>query len=647
MEKKQGEIICTKRALNKIFKNIVFLISLLFSVLNVAILIYFPISTWTHLAICLGYAICMIFILYKGPFESTAPSIFHIALDFVLILAAISSVLYYSLEHNEMLFRVSVFPTFQDIFFSGLLIITVLEATRRASSGMLSVVCIFFLLYAFWGHLLPGELGHSGFSFNRIVTYMSGDNGIWGVGIAAASSVVFLFVLFGEFLNKFGGGEVFIELAMSLAGQFRGGPAKVAVLSSALFGTISGSSIANVAATGSFTIPLMKKNGYRPEFAGGIVSASSTGGQIMPPVMGATAFVMAEIIGVSYASLAIKALVPACLFYFAILVMIDCESARLNLLGLSKASLPKAKDVLFRKGIYLLPIVVIFVSLLIFNVSTNMSALYGIVACLLVPFFSKATQVTKKNFFDALVGGGLGIVSIIAACAAAGLVVGVLAMTGLGMKIASMLIRVSEGNLVLLLIATMLLSILLGMGLSTLPAYIIAASVVAPILTGAGVPLLTSHLFVFYYAILAVVTPPVALASYAAAGIANANISKVGFEGFKLALAGMIVPFIFVYSPELLLEGTPFSVVISIITALIGVLFLGCVLQGYLFGKLGLIQRILLFIAALLSIFSGFFTDILGIGIAGMALSLTATTRHGLVSYFQSLLKFVQHEIVK
>jgi TRAP transporter 4TM/12TM fusion protein len=633
-----------KRSLSNFFKKSVFIISLTFALLNISVLLYFPINAWIHLAACLCFAVVLIFIIYKGPYEKERPTAIHILLDFALIIATISSTFYYASEHNEMIFRVSAFPTFWDVFFSVVLVVIVLEATRRASSGALAIVCSAFLTYAFVGHLLPPSLGHSGFSFNRIVTYMAGDNGIWGVGLGAATSYVFLFIIFGEFLNKFGGGEVFINLAMGLAGHYRGGPAKVAVLSSALFGTISGSSIANVAATGSFTIPLMKKIGYRSEFAGAVEAAASTGGQIMPPVMGSSAFIMAEIVGISYAVLATKAFLPACFYFFAILVMVHCEAIRSGLVGLPKDTLPSVKLLMKEKWAYLLPIVVVFVSLLVLKVSTSRAALYGILACLIVPLISLRGSFKSSKVFEALAGGGVAIVSIIAACSAAGLVVGVLALTGLGMKIATVLIELSGGYLFPLLVSTMFLSILLGMGLSTLPAYIISASVSAPILTMAGLPMLSAHLFVYYYAIFAVVTPPVALASYTAAGIANANITKVGFEGFKLASAGIIVPFLFVYSPALLLEGPVNVVVQAIFTAFLGIVFFACALQGYLLIRLKPAQRIILFFSSLLMIKSGLLTDLLGIIGAIVAIMLYQESREML---FQILAKVFRFTCIK
>lgn len=621
-----------KRELSGFFKKAVFGVSLLFSIFNIAILAYFPMSAWIHLAICLGFAASMIFVLYKGPFEKERPTWAHILLDGLLVLATLASTAYYAIEHNEMIFRVSAFPTFWDIFFSAMLILIVLEVTRRASSGALAFICSVFLCYAFFGSMLPPSIGHGGFSFRRVVTYMAGDNGVWGVGLGAATSYVFLFIVFGEFLNRFGGGEVFIQLATGVAGRYRGGPAKVAVLSSALFGTISGSSIANVAATGSFTIPMMKKIGYRPEFAGAVEAAASTGGQIMPPVMGSSAFIMAEIVGISYAALATKAFLPACLYFFAILIMVDCEAVKCGLMGLPKEALPSVKKLLKEKWAYLLPIVVVFVSLLVLNVSTSRAALYGILACLAVPLFSQDRSAIFEKVLRALSGGGTGVIGIIAACSAAGLVVGVLALTGLGMKIATLLIELSGGRLIPLLLSSMFLSILLGMGLSTLPAYIIAASVTAPILTAAGLPMLTAHLFVYYYAILAVVTPPVALASYTAAGIANANITKVGFEGFKLASAGIVVPFIFAYSPALLLDGSKPAIAQAIVTAIVGIVFFGCSLQGYCFSPLKPLQRLMLFSASILMIDAGMTTDIIGLSVALTSLLLFQASRDSLLT---------------
>lgn len=621
-----------KRTLSAFFQKTVYILSLFFSVFNIAVLSFFPMNTWTHLAICVGFAMVLIFIIYKGPFEKDCPSAIHILLDVALITATIYAVIYYSIEHNDMIYRVSAFPTKGDLLISVILVVSVMEATRRSSSAALCGVAGLFLAYAFFGEYLPSTLGHAGFSFKRIITYMAGDNGIWGVGVGAATSYVFLFIVFGSFLDKFGGGEVFIELSTKLAGHYRGGPAKVAVISSALFGTISGSAIANVAATGAFTIPLMKRIGYRAEFAGAVESAASTGGQIMPPVMGSCAFIMAEIVGVSYAVLARKALIPACLYFFAILIMVDCEALNAKLKGLPKEPFSAVKKILIKKWAYLLPIVVVFVSLLTLNVSTSRAALYGILSCMAVPAFSSRKTFKFRSVIDALAAGGTGVVGIISVCAVAGIVVGVLALTGLGMKIATVLLDLSAGRLIPLLISTMCLSIVLGMGLSALPAYIIAASVSAPILTRAGVPMLTAHLFVYYYSIFAVITPPVALASYAAAGIADADVSKVGFEGFKLASAGIVVPFIFAYSPALLMEGGFLEICGAIVSAILGIVCFGCAIQGYCVAKITLMQRLLLFIAALLMVYSGFISDLFGVILALAALSLTDEPREKMLN---------------
>ena len=627
-----------KRALSPFFQKLVYVLSLIFTVFNIAVLAFFPMNTWTHLASCVGFAMGLIFIIYKGPFEGDRPTALHVVLDVLLIAATIFATVYYSTQHDEMIYRVSVFPELGDILTSAILIIVVMEATRRSSSAALCLVAGLFLAYAFFGKYLPASLGHAGFSYKRVLTYMAGDNGIWGVGVGAATSYVFLFIVFGAFLDKFGGGQVFIDLSTKLAGHYRGGPAKVAVISSALFGTISGSAIANVAATGAFTIPMMKKIGYRSEFAGAVESAASTGGQIMPPVMGSCAFIMAEIVGVSYAVLARKALVPACLYFFAILVMVDCEALNAGLRGLAKAPFSEVKKLLREKWAYLLPIIVVFVSLLALNVSTSRAALYGIVSCLAVPVFSARKTFKPKSIIDALAAGGTGVVSIVAVCAVAGIVVGVLAMTGLGMKIATVLLELSGGRLIPLLISTMCLSIILGMGLSALPAYIIAASVSAPILVRAGVPMLTAHLFVYYYSIFAVITPPVALASYAAAGIADADVSKVGFEGFKLASAGIVVPFIFAHSPALLMQGSFFEIVSAVLSAVLGIVVFGCAIQGYCFKKIGIVQRVLLFGAALLMVYSGAMSDIAGVALAAVTLLLFPATRSEVLATCAGLL---------
>lgn len=590
------------RALNNIWKKLVFWVSISYSLFNIYSLIIVPVVPWIHLSINIAFTVFLTLIIYKNPLEDKYPLLSKV-FDIVLIITGVSSALYYAIEYMEFFVRVYAFPTTLDIVFATLLILIVLEITRRANGTALALVGLIFLAYGFFGHLIPGPLGHAYFTPQRIVTYLYTDLGIYGTALAAVASFVFLFILFGAFLKNFGGGEIFIRLATGIAGSYRGGPAKVAVIGSALFGTIAGSSIANVAATGSFTIPLMKKIGYKPEFAGGVEAAASTGGQLMPPVMGSTAFVLAEIVGVAYAILALRALVPAILYFFAILIMVDCEAIKNNLKGLPKDQLPNVKKLLSEKWPFLMPIIVIFFALLIFKVSTTRAATFGIITAIFAPFLSKGINVNLSTFIRSLSDGAMNVLGIVTSCLTAGIVIGILALTGLGGAIGNLLLALSGGNLFLILLSGMILSMILGMGLPTLAAYVIASSVVGPALTMAGVPMLLAHLFIFYYSLLAMVSPPVALASYTAAGIAKANTSKVGWEGLKLSFAAFVVPFIFVYNPALTLEGPILEILYSVSVTILALLLISYALSGFFFGKIKLIERIILIVMGVLLMF--------------------------------------------
>ena len=570
-----------KRKLSPGTSKLVFVLGICYAAFNLTHLLIHSFGPWIHLPINLCFASVLTLLCYNSLFEKRRR--LAVAIDGLLIAMTISSTLYYALEYQEMIFRQGSFSTPLDILFATFIIIVSFEITRRASGAALTIVAAVFLLYAIFGKYIPGYLGHSGFSYERVMAYLYSDVGIFGSALSAAASYVFLFILFGSFLEKLGGGQVFIDLATGVAGHRRGGPAKVAVIASALFGTISGSSVANVAGTGTFTIPLMKKLGYKPHFAGAVEAAASTGGQIMPPVMGSTAFILAEIVGVTYSTLALKAVVPAAMYFLAVFIMVDLEAVRTNLTGVPKDQLPNARKIMKEKWAFFLPIIVIFFTLLVLKTSTSM-----------------------------------GVLNIIAACTSAGVIIGVLAMTGLGLKIGTLLVKLSQGNTFFMLIAAMVLTVILGMGLPTAAAYIIAASVVGPALTQAGIPMLTAHLFILYFAVTAMVTPPVALASYTAAGIAGSSASKVGWAGLKLSIAGFIVPFMFVYGPGMILDGGAYNIVYSITCSVIGIILLALASEGYAYfiGNLNVAQRVIVFAAAICIMLPGFMTDAMGMAAA-------------------------------
>ncbi len=506
-----------------------------------------------------------------------------------------------------------------DLIIGAIIIILVLEATRRMLGWIVPGVACVFLLYAFFGYLIPGQWGHRGFELERIITHMSlFTDGIYGIPLGVSASFIVLFIIFGAFLKASGGGQFFIDLASSLFGMFRGGPAKVAVVASSIFGTISGSAVANVAGTGSFTIPLMKSIGYRPYFAGAVEAVASTGGQFMPPVMGAAAFVMADFLEITYLKVCIAAAIPSVLFYLSVFIMVDLEAAKTGLRGVPREQLKPLKIVMKDGWHLLLPPLVLVYFLAIVQSSAIKAAFYSIVAILAVSMLRKSTRMGIKKIFEALQDGARGSLQVAAACACAGIIVGTTTLTGLGLKFSTLLISLSGGSLPLLLLITSITCILLGMGIPTTPIYIIQAILVAPALIKMGVNPQAAHLFIIYYACLCCITPPVALCAYAGAGLAGASMTKTGITASMLGIAGYIVPFVFAYNPALILQGPLRETIPVILTAIMGVTALALGAQGYLFRKLGTFKRLAMIAAAVTLIKPGLVTDLIGVSLVGM-----------------------------
>lgn len=593
---------------------IIAFIAIVHALFNLYVMTIKPLGPWIHLPMNLLFASVLALLLYIRKTKGIWSRIFAI----ITILMAISSNLYMSLNYEQLLWRASNLLN-ADIVFGIFAIVATLVITQKTTGWALPIVALVSIGYVFLGQYFTGIFSHGGYPFQRIIYNLYGESGIYGLPLNVAATLVFLFCLFGAFLRVFAGGQVFIDLATGLAGKYRGGPAKVAILASSFFGSISGSSIANVAATGVFTIPIMKNNGYKPSFAASVEAVASTGGQIMPPIMGSAAFLVAESIGIPYSTVASKALVPALLFYFSVFVMVDLEAVKLGLKGLKKAELPNVKKILLEKWALLSPLVIMLVMLLVFKTSPVKAALWSMVATIVAPIIHKI-KIHPKKILIALKEGAINCISIIAACATAGIVIAVLSLTGLGVKIGNMIIGLSGGNILLVLVFTMIVSIILGMGLPTPAAYVICASVVSSAMSQAGIQPILAHMFILYFSILAVITPPVALASYTAAGIAGANSNKVSLVSLKLGVLAFIVPYMFVLGPSLLLEGTPFEIFIAVGTALIGVLFIGFGLQGWFRGKLYIWQRGILIIAALLTLYQEIITDIIGIFIGVLML---------------------------
>ncbi len=565
-----------------------------------------------HKAIHLAFALVLTFLIY--PFKPAHKNKFP-WIDGLLAISSAAGGLYIVIFYWDLIYRAGS-PLPLDILMGMITLVLVFEATRRTMGWPLVIVGLVFLAYAMFGQYLPGALGHRGYSIERIVEhmYLTGE-GIYGVAIYVTATYVFVFVLLGSFLGVTGGAQAFIDLSFSITGKYRGGPAKAAVVASGLMGMISGSSFANVAGTGTFTIPLMKSVGYKREFAGGVEAAASSGGQIMPPIMGAAAFIMAEMTGVPYGKLILHAAIPAILYYLAVFVMVDLEAAKQGLSGIEKDKLPPFFKTL-KNGAFLLLAPFSIIYLLIIGYTPIKASFLAVMIVIVVSMFKKETRLNIPRLIEALDKGARGALSIIAACAVAGVIVGTVTLTGLGLKFADLIVTLSGGMLVPALVLTMLAAILMSMGMPTTALYIILGTMVAPALVKMGVPVVAAHMFIFYYGCFAAVTPPVALSSYLAAAIAKADPFKTALTGLKLTSTAFLMPFIFAFSPALLLLDTPVLDTIGVVvSAVIGVLALSWSLQGYLNRPLPLVARIVLFLAAILLISPGLTTDLVGIAI--------------------------------
>ena len=613
------------RDLKGIMLKVVFFGLLAFSLFQLYTAIFGQFTAYLQRSIHLGFALSLIFLLFpafkKGKKSKRNKVPFY---DIILALLAVVVGLYWPIMQEELYYSVGNLSTL-DLIVGALAVLLTLEATRRAVGLPITIIAVIFLIYAFFGRYFPGFLAHRGQDVESIVQLMFfTTDGILGTPISVSATFIFVFLLFGAFLVKTGVGEYFNDLAVSFAGHLIGGPAKVAIFSSALQGTISGSSVANVVTSGAYTIPMMKRLGYNKEFAGAVEASSSTGGQIMPPIMGAAAFLMVEFIGVDYWTIAKAAAIPALLYFAGIWIMTHFEAKRVGLRGLSKEEMPDRKEIL--KKIYLLiPIVGIIILLMVDGVTTMQAALYGILLTIVVSAIKKETRMSIKDIIEALVDGARTALAVAAATAAAGIIVGVVVKTGLGLSLANGLISASGGNILLTLFFTMIAALILGMGSPTTANYVITSTIAAPaIITllmldmpeGAAIPVaiaLSAHLFVFYFGIIADITPPVALAAMSAAAVSGGEPIKTGIISSKLAIAAFIIPYMFVLSPELLMIDTNLTQIILVLfTALAGMISIGAGVIGYWYREVKWYERILAIIAGLLLIYPEGISDTIG-----------------------------------
>ena len=564
----------------------------------------------------LGIVLALVF-LYFPPKKLQEGEREHpgwLALDLVLICGAFATAYFLASDIDYYMERIRYVDPVSDAetVCATAAVLLVLEATRRVAGLPLVIVASAFLAYGLGGQYLPGILRHDGVTYKMLCEQLYlVTEGLYGIPLAVSSTMIFAFVMFGAFLESSKMSSLFMDLACLLTRKSAGGPAKVAIFASALFGTISGSAAANVYGTGTFTIPLMKKVGYTPHFAGAVEAVASTGGQMMPPIMGAAAFIMADVIGVSYLTIAKAALIPSVLYYLTLLAIIHLEAVSKNMGTLPPELVPSAASVL-RRLYYLFPLVFL-ITILLMGRSVIACAYYGTVCIVILSMIRSETRFTFKRLCGALELSAKNAMMVSSCCACAGIIIGVISLTGIGYKFINVITALAGSNLLLLMAMLMVTCIILGMGVPTAPAYIIVATLGAPALMKAGVPIIAAHMFVYFYAILSVITPPVCLAAFAGAAIAETNAMKTGVTAMKLGIVAFIIPFMFVFEPALLMQGSTTEIVTAFASALVGVIGVASGMQNWLLVRCRLWERALLLASGLMLIFPGLITDTIGL----------------------------------
>jgi TRAP transporter 4TM/12TM fusion protein len=534
------------------------------------------------------------------------------------LIGIVVTVQLYILSDSGGLIQRSASPTPTDVALGSLLIVVVLESSRRAAGWPMTLIAAFFLIqpvishHLFWIFYGPP----SSWSFIVGIQFLTTD-GLFGIAAMAMASFIGLFILFGTLLQETGGGQFFLDLAMSVTGRQVGGPAKAAVVASALMGMVSGAATANVVTTGSFTIPLMKRLGYKPEFAGAVEAAASSGGQLMPPIMGVSAFLIAILLGVPYIEVVKAATIPALLYFLSIFLMVHFRSYRKGLRPVSSENIPKIGDVLKGRAHLLVPLVAIVV-ILVQGYTIMMAAFWGIASLFAVTMFKRDTRLSFIKFLAALEKGAHAMVPVGMACASAGIIIGGVFSSGVGINLSTTIIQVAHGHMILALIVTMLAALVLGMGLVTVAVYMTLAAILIPTLIQLGVEPMAAHLFAFYFGVISAITPPVCVAAFAAAGIAGSKPMATGIEACKIGICSYIVPYMFVFGPSLIGIGSAFAVAFSVVSAVVGVTCLAAGVQRWFIGAVTPIQSVILVAAALLLIKPGLVTDTVGFGLAAV-----------------------------
>jgi len=575
--------------------------------------LYFGLSFYLqqYLAIFFGLIMALVFLLVpikkKGPMERVP------WYDLVFSMLGLLVGVYLALYYKEIVVEMGLLTPVR-VALGTIAVVLVLEASRRVLGWPFLTIVMIFMFYALFTFLFPGRLYGKGVSWPRLANFLYLDpQGILGIATEVAATVVFAFVFFGQTLFRTGGGKFFTDSAMVLMGRFRGGPAKMAVLASSLFGTMSGSAVANVVTTGSVTIPLMKKTGYPPYFAGAVEATASSGGQIMPPIMGAAAFLMATFLGIPYAKVALSAAIPAMLYYMAVFIQVDLEAAKIGLKGLSPEMVPRLGSVFRRGWLFLIPLFVLIYTLFIRIIEADRAGLYATASVLLICCLRREDRLNLKKVINIFKETGEGMLEIGVICSAAGLIIGIVSLTGLGFTFSQALVSLSGGSPLILLILGAVGAIILGMGMTVTAAYLLMVILIAPALIQLGVAPLNSHLFVFYFAVMSFLTPPVCLAVYAAASLAGAEMMKTACQAIKLGIAAYIVPFLFAYHPSLLLQGSWLEVIHAVLTAMIGISLVAIGIEGFLFRELSWMKRGLLILGGLGCMVPGWRSDVIGL----------------------------------
>ena len=582
-------------------------------------------SDMTHRALLV--TVCGFTVFLNKPYSKLKPEkAIYRALDWLSAAVFAAAGIYIMVVWGDRTSMIGGAPA-SDVVMGTVMIVMLLLATFKTTGWPLVITCLIFLAYTFLGPYLPGVLAHRGESWSRTASYMYVSTiSIFGVPASIAATYIISFVIFGAFLERFGAGQWFVDVAFAGTGRFRGGPAKTAVVSSALMGMISGSPAANVVTTGTFTIPLMKRTGYKDYEAGAVEAVASTGGMFTPPIMGAAAFMIAEYLGKSYTEIAKAAIIPALLFYLSTFLVVDAMAVKNNLKGLPRNELPSVRSIMLERGHLCLPVIFVIIGI-IAGWSAMKVAFWGTLSVLAVAFIKKETRPTLKSILDALESGVKNVSSIVVSCAAAGIIVGVISMTGLATKMSYTLVALAGGNIYVAALIVAIITIILGCGMPPTPTYVILATVLVGPMVEMGASPLSAHMFIFMFSCIGALTPPVAITAYTAAALAKSDPNKTGFRAFRMGLVAYIIPFIFLLDPTILMQGETSSIIMAFITSIIGIFCLAGAVEGYIFRFWGIVPRILLGAAALLLIDPGMTTDLIGLGLLAAAVIIDVITK--------------------